>query len=197
MHRSALVASALLVASVAGVASFSGTPAVATVAADGAYKVDVVHSSVLFSVKHNNVSNFYGRFNKVDGSFDIAEGGSIDINVDADSVDTANPGRDKHLKGGDFFSSAEFPAISFKASSLKKTGENTFEAAGELTLRGTKKPLTVTITDTGRGTGRGNKQVAGFEAKFTVKRSDFGVSYGVGPGLSDDVTMIVSLQGAK
>lgn len=197
MHRSALVASALVMASVAGIATFSGTPAVATVAADGAYAVDVVHSSVLFSVKHNNVSNFYGRFNKVDGSFNIAEGGSINVTVDAASVDTANPGRDKHLRGGDFFSAEEFPTIGFTASSLKKTGENTFEAVGELTLRGTKKPLTVTITDTGRGTGRGNKQVAGFETKFTVKRSEFGVSYAVGPGLSDEVTMIVSLQGAK
>lgn len=200
MHRPVLLASVVGLASLAGVAAFSGAPAAATageLAADGAYKVDVVHSSVLFSVKHNNVSNFYGRFNKIDGSFDIGEGGSIDITVDADSVDTANPGRDKHLKSGDFFSSAEFPTIGFKASSLKKTGENTYEASGELTLRSTKKPLTVTITDTGRGTGRGNKQVAGFETKFTVKRSEFGVSYGVGPGLSDEVTMIVSLQGAK
>ncbi len=197
MHRPVLVVSVVGLAALAGVSSMSGTRATASVSADGAYAVDTVHSSVLFSVKHNNVSNFYGRFNKIDGSFNIAEGGSINITVDTGSVDTANPGRDKHLKSGDFFSAEEFPAITFSASSLKKTGDNTFEAAGELTLRGTKKPLTVTITDTGRGTGRGNKQVAGFETKFTVKRSEFGVSYGVGPGLSDEVQMIVSLQGAK
>lgn len=197
MHRPVLVASVVGLAALAGVASLSGTPATATIAAEGRYAVDTVHSSVLFSVKHNNVANFYGRFNKIDGTFDISEGGSINITVDTGSVDTANPNRDKHLKSGDFFSAEEFPTISFSASSLKKKGDNTFEATGELTIRGTKKPLTVTITDTGRGTGRGNKQVAGFETKFTVKRSEFGVSYGVGPGLSDEVSMIVSLEGTK
>lgn len=195
----AFSASTLALSIVAGVALLpSGQPAVAAEqSASDVYKVDNVHSSVLFSVRHNNVSNFYGRFNKVDGSFNIAEGGSLDISVDADSVDSNNASRDKHLRAADFFSAAEFPAITFKSNTLKKTGENTFEASGELTLRGTKKPLTVTITETGRGTGRGNKQVAGFETRFTIKRSEFGVSYQVGPGLSDDVTLIVSLQGAK
>ncbi|HEX8877418.1 MAG TPA: YceI family protein [Phycisphaerales bacterium] len=197
MHRPVLVASVVGLGVVAGLASFGGASATASVAADGAYTVDNVHSSVLFSVRHNNVSNFYGRFNKVEGSFNIAEGGSVDVKVDTGSIDTANEGRDKHLRSGEIFSATEFPTITFKSSSLKKTGENTYEATGELTLRGTKKPLTVTITDTGRGVGRGNKSVAGFETKFAIKRSEFGVSYGVGPGLSDEVQMIVSLQGAQ
>jgi polyisoprenoid-binding protein YceI len=180
------------------VAAAIATPAPAV--AD-AFEVDNVHSSVLFKVKHNNVSNFYGRFNEVSGTFNInkedASKSSMDITVKAESVDSNNEGRDKHLNGPDFFSSKEFPSITFKGTKFEKAGDNQFTVTGDLTLRGVTKPVTAKVEHTGEGPGRRGGTVAGFEATVTIKRSDFGVSYMVGPGLQDDVTLIVALQGAK
>jgi len=180
----------------------STPPAVAEIAADTGYKVDAVHSSVIFGVKHNSVANFYGRFNKTSGNFNIDPADPsksfIDVTIDTDSVDTANGGRDKHLKSGDFFSVTEFPAMTFKSKSFKKTGEGTYDVTGDITLRGKTKEITVPITDTGRGKGMRGGEVAGLEAKFTINRADFGVSYGAGTGaLGDDVSIIYSAEGAK
>lgn len=177
----------------------SPTPAAAEFAGDG-FKVDTVHSSAIFGVKHNGVANFYGRFNKISGEFNIDADPAksvIDITIDTDSVDTANAGRDKHLKGGDFFSAAEFPNMTFKSKSFKKTGEGTYDVTGDLTIRGKTKEITVAVTDTGRGKGMRGGEVAGFETKFGIKRSDYGVSFMVGPGLSDDVSILVSAEGGK
>jgi polyisoprenoid-binding protein YceI len=165
-------------------------------AAGAPFQVDAVHSSVLFRIKHMNTSWFYGRFNDVSGSFSMnGDAMTIDISVKADSVDTANKKRDEHVVGNDFFSAKEFPTISFKADKLARSGD-AFTGTGSLTFRGVTKPIDVTITPTGTGTNRGGKPIAGFEAKATFKRSDFGNSYMIGP-LSDEIGLIVSIQGAQ
>lgn len=159
------------------------------------FTVDAVHSAVLYRVKHLNAAWNYGRFNDVSGTFNIADGGSIDVTVKAGSVDSGNAKRDGHLQSPDFFSAKEFPEITFKSSSMTKTGDDTFEARGPLTLRGVTRDIAVTIEKTGEGPGqRGQGRVQGFEARFTIKRTDFGINYMVGP-LGDEVTMIVSLEG--
>lgn len=204
MHRRILTASlsALLTAGAAGLAltAPAPAPAVAAAAAD-AFAVDNVHSSVLFKIKHMNVANFYGVFTKVSGSFaiDAADPSKsvVDVQVEAASIDSRNKGRDEHINGPDFFSSKEFPTISFKSTSFKKTGEGTYEVAGNLTFRGVTKPVTVALTDTGTGPGRGGATVAGIEARFTFKRTDFGNSYMAGKGLSDEVEIIAALEGAR
>ncbi|HLO41453.1 MAG TPA: YceI family protein, partial [Phycisphaerales bacterium] len=147
-------------------------------------------------IKHLNVSWSYGRFNKFSGTYNIAEGGSLDITVQAGSVDSGNSKRDEHLQGSDFFSAKEFPEITFKSSSLKKSGENTFEATGQLTFRGVTKDVTVAIEKTGEGPGMGGKgKLQGFEAKFKINRSEFGMNYMPG-GLSEEVYLIASIEGA-
>jgi polyisoprenoid-binding protein YceI len=180
-------------------------PAAAVVEAPlaaGTYAVDAVHSSVAFRVKHQDVAYFYGRFNKISGSFslntDDAAKNSLDITIPADSIDSNNAGRDKHLKGQDFFSVAEFPNITFKSKGWKATGkvdnEQAYDVVGDLTLLGKTKEITVQVRHTGTGQGRGG-EVAGLEAKFTIKRSDFGMNFMVGKGLGDDVTIMVGLEG--
>jgi polyisoprenoid-binding protein YceI len=172
-------------------------PAPAVAAAPEAFAVDNVHSSVIFRIKHNNVSYFYGRFNTFSGSFAIdGESTTLDITVDAASVDTANEGRDKHVKSQDFFSVKEFPTVTFKSASAKKGAGEAIEVAGNLTFHGVTKPVTVSVTPTGQGTGRGGATVAGFETTFTIKRSDFGMG-GMTGSLGDDVTITVSLQGSR
>lgn len=174
-------------------------PAPATAPLAGGFAVDGVHSFVTFRVKHNNVSYAYGRFNKVSGSFDIdpakAESGTIDVTVDASSIDTGNEKRDTHLKSADFFSVKEFDSLTFKSKSMKKAGDK-YECTGDLTVHGVTKSVTVPVDLVGTGEGRGGAKLAGIESKFTIKRSDFGMNFMVGP-LGDEVTVVVALEGGS
>jgi polyisoprenoid-binding protein YceI len=185
----------------AGAQASASTPVVRTVAMEATpYSVDNVHSSVLFSVVHNKVSNFYGRFNTVSGTFhlnaDEPSKSVMDITVQADSIDSANTKRDDHLKGSDFFSTKEFPTLTFKGTSFAKGENGMWTVTGDLSVRGVTKQVVVSVQDTGSGEGRGGAKVAGFEAKLTFMRSEFGINYGV-PGISDATNLIVSLQGAQ
>jgi len=189
---------ALIAAGAALTAATMSSPAEAAPAARSAaaapYRIDGVHSSVVYKIKHNNVSNFYGIFSGIKGEFSLEDGGSINVTVDAGSILSGNSKRDEHLRSPDFFSAKEYPEITFKSTSMKKVGDGRFEATGTLTLRGQSKPLTVTIEHTGDGEGR-RGPVSGLETRFTIKRSEFGMVYGLGQGLSDEVEVIVSLQG--
>jgi polyisoprenoid-binding protein YceI len=200
------VASALVLSTAAAIGgvmlftSSAASPALAAPQASGAFKVDPVHSSMIFKLKHNNTAWFYGRFNNPTGTFNIdladPSKSSFDVTVKADDVDTANAQRDKHLKSGDFFSAKEYPTIAFKGKSFKKSGEHAVEATGELTIRGVTKPVTVTIEHTGDGKDREGKTLMGVHTTFTIKRSDFGITYGTG-ALGDDVTIMVGLEGSR
>ena len=149
------------------------------------YKVDPVHSSATFRVKHMNTSYTYGRFNAISGTFAIDEAdpakSSFDFTVKTDSVDTADAGRDAHLKNTAFFNAKQFPSITFKSKSVKSSGKDTLEVTGDLTLHGVTKPITVSIelTRHGKATCRGTA-IAGIESVFTIKRSDFGMKGMVG-----------------
>ncbi|MFT3683495.1 MAG: YceI family protein [Phycisphaerales bacterium] len=186
-----VLAAAGLMAAGSVMAAFAPAPAPAPMAgavAGGA--VDPVHSSVVFKIKHMDKANFYGVFKTVSGSFTFdadAAKSSIDVTVDAGSVDTRNGKRDEHVKSPDFLSVKEFPTITFKSKSFKKTGDNAFEVAGDLTFRGVTKPVTAQVTQTDANGG-------GLEATFSIKRSDFGNNTMVGKGLGDEVSFIVSLE---
>lgn len=190
-------------AAVAAFSLSSPSPAVAQPATAAApasssatFSVDAVHSSVIFKIKHMGVSNFYGTFKDTSGTFSLGDSASVDVTVKADSVDSRNSKRDDHIKSPDFFNAKEFPNITFKASGIKKGADGAYAGKGDLTFRGVTKPVTLTITPTGTGKGQGGKEIAGFETRFTIKRSDFGNSSMVGP-LSDEVDLIVALEGSS
>lgn len=159
-----------------------------------AFDVDAVHSSVVFRIKHLNAAWFYGTFDKVSGSFSVGETLSADVVVDAGSVDTNNGKRDEHVKGPDFFSAKEFPEMKFSAKGFTKSGDNSYKGKGSLTFRGVTKEMDMTINLSGMGKNRGGQDVAGIDATFTFKRSDFGNNYMVGP-LSDEVSVMVGIEG--
>jgi polyisoprenoid-binding protein YceI len=164
-----------------------------------AFQVDTVHSSVLFRVKHMNVSYTYGRFNDVSGSFLLDEAdpskSAFDLTIKSESVDTANTKRDDHLKRADFFNAKQFPTITFKSKSVKKA-DSAYDVAGDLTLHGVTKPVTFRLSPTGTGKGMTGGTLAGVEASVVIKRSDFGMTYMVGP-VGDEVTVTVSLEGSR
>jgi polyisoprenoid-binding protein YceI len=176
--------------------SFAALPAL-TWAAD-TYKVDAAHSAIVFRVKHMNTSNSWGRFNDVSGTFGI-DGSmptAFDFTVKAASIDTANEKRDTHLKSPDFLNVRQFPTITFKSKDVKKNGE-LYEVTGDLTLHGVTKPVMAKVEVTGTGKGPTGGAIAGFEATLDIKRSEFGMTFGVPNMVGDDVRIIVSAEGGK
>ncbi len=160
------------------------------------FKVDPVHSMVLFKVRHMGASNFWGRFDAVSGSLVLDEAdpsaSTLEFEVKVESIDTNNPRRDQHLKSPDFFNAKQFPLIHYKGSSVKKTGEGAYEVSGDLTLHGVTRPLTLKFERVGTGKGPAGP-LAGFETTFTIKRSDFGMSFML-QGVSDEVMVITSVE---
>jgi len=194
---------AVIVAAGAAVPFFTApAPAVARAdASAGAFKLDPVHSMVIFRIGHMGVSYTWGRFNEPTGEYliDAADPSksSINITLNADKVDTANAGRDRHLKSPDFFNAGEFPTITFTSKSFTKSADKAFDVTGDLTMLGVTKPVTAKLTYVGEGqTKQGFK--SGFEAEFTIKRSEFGmIKYLEENALGDEVTLFVSVEGAR
>ncbi len=167
------------------------------------YKIDPVHSSAIFKVKHMGASYVYGHFTAIAGaiSFDAGNLGasSVEVTIKSESVTTHNAMRDRHISGPDFFNVKEFPAMTFKSSSWKKVGENTYSVTGEFTLLGVTKSITATVEHVGDGTMRG-KDISGFHTVFTIDRSDFGMQYGIAPGgggLGKDIEITISVESIK
>ena len=162
------------------------------------YKVDPVHSSVVFGIKHS-VANFYGAFKEISGTvtFDAADPSksSVDLTVPVESVDTRSEKRDQHLKSPDFFNAKQFPAITFKSTKIEGASDN-YKVSGDLTIHGVTKPITVDFKRSPDGKGGQGKTVGGGEARFTIKRSDYDMKFMIGP-VGDDVNIILSLEGAK
>lgn len=209
MNATRLVAVAgLSVVSLASLAGFTSAraesrPAVLeTRAAERLYEVDNVHTSVVFKIRHAGVSNFYGRFNNFKGEvhFDEANPAAsrIAFTVQTDSVDTANASRDGHLKNADFFNSRQFPEITFVSTGIKKSGD-AYELTGDLTLQGVTKPVTATLSGFSTGQFMDTDRL-GFEAAFSIQRSDFGMTKylapdnGEGGALGNKVDLIVAVE---
>ena len=180
-------------------ATLLGSYAMTSTASAQSFVVDPVHSLAMFRVNHFDTANFYGRFNRMEGAVVVEadEVKSLDIRVDAESVDTNNKDRDAHLRGPDFFDTKQFPDITFKSKSVKKTADKTFEVVGELTLRGATKPVTVTLIKIGEGKNVQQQDIIGYETTFKIIRSEYGVTGYVGKGLGDEVTLTVSIEAIK
>ena len=168
------------------------------IAAKETFNIDGVHSTAIFRVQHLGAGNFYGRFNELEGTieWDAESGPSFDVSIKIESVDSGNEALDKHLKNADFFDAKQFPTMTFKSTGAKKMGDD-WKVMGEMTMHGITKAVEVDMEFVGRAdVGRGDR--VGFETTFTVKRSDFGMNWGVENGALGDATkIIVSLEGVK
>lgn len=170
-------------------------------AAPADYQIDMAHTNVLFNVNHLGLSNMLGRFAEFSGqlSFDDAniENSKVSIVINTASIDTFHAKRDEHLRSPDFFNAAEFPEMTFNSTEIQKTGEKTAKLIGELTLLGVTKPVTLDLTLNNAGAHPFNKKtVAGFTATGTIKRSEFGMKYGV-PNISDEISLRLELEAIR
>lgn len=164
------------------------------------YQIDPVHTSLVFRVKHMNTAYVYGMFRDVKGSVIVNEANpaqsSISIEVDANSVYTANEQRDNHLRSPDFFNTRQFPTIRFASTEVRKVNATTGQVKGNLTIRGVTRPITANVVLTGRGKNQQGRDIIGFETTFTIRRSEFGIRYGL-PGLGDEVRIILSIEAVR
>ena len=163
------------------------------------FKVDPVHTFVLFSVQYLGIANTYGRFNDISGIvvFDKENPSksSVELSVPVESLDTHNSIRDKSLKSPDFFDAKQFPTMTFKSTRVEGSGD-TLKVSGDLMIHGVTKPLTVDFKKGGEGKGVFGEMRGGGETHFTIRRSDFGMNFEQGE-VADEVNIIVSLEGVK
>ncbi len=162
------------------------------------FKVDPVHSTALFRVKHFDVSYYNGRFNEIEGSFvfdsEAPEKSSIDLTIKAESVYTNSERRDAHIRSADFLLASQFPELRFKSTSVSKNGEGIFEVTGDLTIRGITKQITANVELVGDKEVRQGRR-AGFSTSFTINRRDFNVDYGTAAVLADEVKITIDVEG--
>lgn len=149
-----------------------------TVIPAGNYVIDPTHTRIGFVARHAVITKVRGSFNNFEGKGSVADGNvSLEVVIQADSVDTRQADRDAHLKSEDFFNTGAFPTLKFVSTSVKQKGDDEFEVAGELTIKDVTKPITIDFEYTGAATDPfGNKRV-GLEGEAEINRSDFGLTW--------------------
>jgi polyisoprenoid-binding protein YceI len=146
------------------------------------YKIDPAHSNAHFVVRHMMITNVRGAFSKLQGTVvydsENPAASSIDVTIDAATINTQEPDRDKHLKSADFLDVEKYPTLEFKSKSVTKAGDGELRVKGDLTLHGATKEVELKVegpTPEGKDPW-GNARI-GASATTKIKRSDFGLSY--------------------
>ena len=154
----------------------------ASVPLSGSWKVDPLHTNVNFAVRHMGISTVRGRFDEVSGTIqaDAANpvNSSVEITIQAASIDTDVKMRDDHLRSADFFDVAKFPTITFKSTSVRRDRGNRWTARGILTMHGVAREITLPLTLAGPIKDQQAGARIGIEAKTRLNRQDFGIKYG-------------------
>ena len=149
------------------------------------YRIDTAHSFIQFRTKHLGISWLIGRFNRFEGSMTYdAEAGpesqSIEVTIDAASLDTNHAERDKHLRDRGFFNVGEYPTITFVSTGYDGDAEGGV-LSGELTLLGVTRPIAIDVRMIAEGDDPWGGYRAGFEGSYILKRSEFGMDRNLGP----------------
>jgi len=169
------------------------------------YAIDPKHSSAQFGVTHLMISTVRGEFHGVNGTVHVDDTdvtkSSVEVTIDATSVDTREPDRDKHLKSPDFFDVAKYPTMTFKSTKVENAGNGKLKVTGDLTIRGVTKQAVLEITAPKSPIkdpwGLQRTAVSG---TTKINRQDFGVAWnktldagGVVVGDQVDITLDVEM----
>jgi polyisoprenoid-binding protein YceI len=146
------------------------------------YQIDTAHTHAQFKVRHLMISNVKGDFDKVTGTIVLDDtnpsASSINVSIDVNSISTREPQRDTHLKSADFFDAAKFPTITFISKEVVKSGDDSYEVVGDLTIHGVTKTVDLNVESvTPEVKDPFGLLRRGAEAKTTIMRSDFGLVY--------------------
>lgn len=165
------------------------------------YELESPHTQVIFYVSHLGFSHSQGEFLEYDGHFTLdtenPENSSAEATIYAESIHMGHEKWEDHMKNADFFNVTEYPEITFKSTKVEMTGENTAKVTGDLTMLGRTRPvvLDAVLNKIGTHPMSGNT-VAGLSATATIKRSDWGMDYGV-PNVGDAVELRIEVEGIR
>lgn len=164
----------------------------------GEYTLDSSHGYITFTYSHLGFSNPRVGFNRFDTKLALdssnPENSTVEVTIDASSIDSRVAEFNEHLNGSDFFNTAEYPAITFKSTRVKATGANTFDVTGDLTILGTTKPVTL-VTTINKAAEHPLRKVptVGVSASTRLMRSEWGLDAYV-PAVSDEVELSIEVE---
>ena len=179
-----------------------------SVMAANSYTIDPMHTFPNFTIDHLGFSTIHGRFGKTSGKLTVDAAnhtGSVDVVIDASSVDTGFVKRDDHLRSPDFLNAAEFPEITYKSTKVTingdaEKGNATGTVEGNLTISGVTKPVTLNVTRMHCGINpmdpKKEQYRCGFDAVAKIKRSDFGVKFAV-PMIGDEMNLELDAEAVR
>ena len=189
MIRTTLVATALAAA------------ALGAQAQTATYAIDPTHTFVTFEVPHFGVTTNRGRFDKKSGTVQLdkaAKTGKVELTIETGSINSGTAAFDKHLQSKDFFNAAEFPTAKFVADKFSFNGDKVTEVAGTLTLLGKTNPVVLKANNFNCYVNPMLKvEVCGGDFETTIVRSQYGMNWGLNFGFSDNVKLVVQVEGVK
>jgi len=147
------------------------------------WNFDNVHSNVGFSVRHLMVSRVTGHFRNWTGAFTFDDANpaasSVDVKIEATSIDTKDPQRDDHLRSPDFLDAAKFPQIAFRSTAVEKVSDDRFRVTGDFTIREVTKPVVLDVEYFGRQKDPWGGVRVGFSATTSIDRKAWGLTFNV------------------
>jgi polyisoprenoid-binding protein YceI len=147
----------------------------------GTYVLDPAHTRIGFVARHAMVTKVRGQFNDFEGSGVVDASdftkSTVTVTIQAASIDTRNEQRDGHLRSNDFLAIEQFPEITFDSTAVRRTGDTTFELAGDLTIKGVTNSVTIPFEFEGAATDPFGNLRVGFEGSVTINRKDYGITW--------------------
>ena len=170
----------------------------------GAWVIDPTHTAVTFSARHLMAAKVRGSFKAFSGEIDVDgnhEASAVNVSIDAASIDTGTADRDNHLRSPDFLDVENFPTIEFKSGAVRSAGDG-YEIDGDLTIRGTSHPVTLTTEYFGVMADPWGNEKAMFSAVTEINREDFGLTWNApleagGVLVGKKVAIEIEVQAAK
>lgn len=170
------------------------------------WAIDPYHSEISFKVKHLVISTVTGKFEKFEGMLlsngDDFSDSQVEFSADTDSINTGVGDRDGHLKSADFFDAANHPKLTFKSTSFKKISGDEFVMSGDITIRGTSRPIDLKVEFGGIMKDPYGNIKAGFELSGKLNRKDFNLNWNAiteagGMVVADEVKLALNIELAK
>jgi polyisoprenoid-binding protein YceI len=170
------------------------------------WQFDMQHSGINFMVRHLLVAKVRGRFMRWRGQMRFDErdlaASSVEVQIDASSVDTGEPQRDAHLRSADFLDVARHPHLEFRSQKVERSGELGFRVIGELRIRGVSRPVVLELEYGGRTRDPWGDERVGFTARATIDRKEFGIHFNQvldhgGLALGEQVAIDIDVEARK
>src|SRR5688500_1835975 len=141
------------------------------------WNIDAAHSAISFSIRHMVFARVRGRFTRVTGAIQLDDlelgRSSVEVTIDAASIDTGTAQRDDHLRSADFFDAGTFPELTFRSRGVEDLGGGRLLVRGDLTIRDVTREVVLEAETGGRGTDPWGNQRIAFTAKTSIDRTDF------------------------